>query len=419
MRFNIQKSRVAKMSQLILPAIAVVITISIIRFPEEAFQAAFEGLDVWFNIVLPALLPFFIGSQLLMGLGVVHFMGVLLEPFMRPFFNVPGAGSFVMAMGLASGYPLGAMLTGKLVKKKLCNAREAERLMSFSNTADPLFMVGAVAVGMFKDVRLGSIISVAHYISALLVGFVMRFYAVDSETTPPVTSSRSRESILLKATRELIRARREDARPFGKLLSDSIKDSINSLLLILGFITLFSVIIRIITIVGFVNMLAPGLSIILKVCGLQETLSPAIISGIFEITLGTKLASTADAPLIQRVVVASAIIAWSGLSVHFQVLSMITDTDIKILPYIIARLLHAIFAGIITYFMMAIPIEGFNSWSMPVFAIAPQSTSQSWLNIFTVSSQVFLLLFSLLILVSIIIYLLRGFEIISFKVIKK
>jgi len=92
----------SKINQLFLPALAVVITISIVRFPDEAFNAAVNGLDVWFTIVLPALLPFFIGSQLLMGLGVVHFMGVLLEPFMRPMFNVPGAGSFVMAMGLAS-----------------------------------------------------------------------------------------------------------------------------------------------------------------------------------------------------------------------------------------------------------------------------------------------------------------------------
>ncbi|KXG75573.1 MAG: hypothetical protein PWP45_349 [Tepidanaerobacteraceae bacterium] len=419
MRLRIPKSKVAKLSQMILPAVAVMITIAIIRFPEEAFQAAFEGLDVWFNIVLPALLPFFIGSQLLMGLGVVHFMGVLLEPLMRPLFNVPGAGSFVMAMGLASGYPLGAMLTAKLVKKRLCNAREAERLVSFSNTADPLFMVGAVAVGMFKDVRVGSIIALSHYISALLVGIAMRFYSPKSEKTPQVASVRKNESIMLKATRELLRARKEDARPFGQLLGDCIKDSINSLLLILGFIILFSVVIRIITVAGFVNMLVPAVNVLLKIFGLDESLSPAIISGIFEITLGTKLASAADAPLIQRVIVASAIIAWSGISVHFQVMSMLSNTDVKILPYIMARVLHALLAGIVTYIMMAIPIEGFASWSMPVFAIAPSRTSESWLNIFAVSSQVFMFLFSLLVLLSTILYLIKGFEIITFKVIKK
>ena len=210
---KIKSTRVFKLYQLVLPALAVIITISIVRFPDEAFQSALEGLDVWLNIVLPALLPFFIGSQLLMGLGVVHFMGVLLEPFMRPLFNVPGVGSFVMAMGLASGYPVGAMLTGKLVKNNLCNTWEAERMISFSNTADPLFMVGAVAVGMFKDVRLGAIIALSHYISTLVLGVLMRFYAMDKEITPLVQTSNRRENIVMKATRELLKARKEDNRP--------------------------------------------------------------------------------------------------------------------------------------------------------------------------------------------------------------
>lgn len=419
MRFKIQKSRLYKISQLILPVLAVIITISIVRFPEEAFQAAFEGLDVWFNIVLPALLPFFIGSQLLMGLGVVHFMGVLLEPFMRPLFNVPGAGSFVMAMGLASGYPLGAMLTGKLVKKKICNTYEAERLMSFTNTADPLFMVGAVAVGMFKDVRLGSIIALSHYISALLLGIILKFYAFNSPKTESIGFNKKKENILLKAVRELLKARKEDGRPIGKMLGDCIKESINSLLLILGFIILFSVIIRILTVAGFISLLVPFIGKILNLIGINPNLSQAVISGTFEITLGTQLASQAQAPLLDRVIIASSIIAWSGLSVHFQVMSMVSDTDIKIGPYIFARLLHAVLAGITAYALMAIPINDYNNFSLPVFAVVPKNTPQSWLSIFSVSSQVFVLLLFILLISSAIIYLWKGFEVFGFKVIKK
>lgn len=80
MKTKIPHHKISKAYQLILPAIAVIITISIIQYPDEAFNAALNGLDVWFTIVLPALLPFFIGSQLLMGLGVVHFMGVCWSP---------------------------------------------------------------------------------------------------------------------------------------------------------------------------------------------------------------------------------------------------------------------------------------------------------------------------------------------------
>jgi len=418
MSFKISRTKISKLNQLVLPAIAVLITISIIRYPDDAFQSAVQGLDVWFNIVLPALLPFFIGSQLLMGLGVVHFMGVLLEPFMRPLFNVPGAGSFVMAMGLASGYPVGAMLTGKLVKQKLCNSTEGERLMSFTNTADPLFMVGAVSVGMLKDVRLGPVIAMAHYIGAFLLGLIMRFYAPRAEQTPPVPS-KHKESILMKATRELLRARREDNRPFGQLLGDCIKDSINSMLLILGFIILFSVIIRIVTVAGFVDFIIPFFNVIMGFLGFDQSLAPAFISGFFETTLGSQLASTSQAPLIQRVIAVSSIIAWSGLSVHFQVISMVSDTNIRILPYIGARFLHAILSGVIALFLMNFQSVNYDALVIPTFALLPQASSGSWISIFKVSCQFFLFLFILLLFISVIIHLLRGFEIISFKVIKK
>jgi sporulation integral membrane protein YlbJ len=280
-------------------------------------------------------------------------------------------------------------------------------------------MVGAVAVGMFNDVRLGSIIAISHYISAVLLGIIMRFYAPKAEITPTVAFINKRESIFLKATRELLRARKEDNRPFGQLLGDCIKDSINSMLLILGFIILFSVLIRIVTVAGFISMICPVINIMLNILGLDVSLSPAILSGIFEITLGTKLASAATAPLVQRVIIASSIIAWSGLSVHFQVISMVSDTDIRIAPYIIARVLHAVLAGIVTYLLMVVPINSYNSLVMPVFAAVPQPNSESWISIFKISTEVFILLFILVLFISVIVHLLKGFEVVGFKVIKK
>ena len=123
---------------------AVACVFSMVLYPAAAFESALRGLELWWGIVFPALLPFFIGAELLMGLGVIHFMGVLLEPLMRPIFRVPGNGSFVMAVGLASGFPIGSVLTARLRRERMCTKAEAERLMSFTNTADPLFMSGAV-----------------------------------------------------------------------------------------------------------------------------------------------------------------------------------------------------------------------------------------------------------------------------------
>src|SRR5690554_2313919 len=155
---------------IIAAAVAVILTVLVVVYSEQAFEGALEGLKIWWTVVFPSLLPFFIIAEILMGLGVVHFLGALLEPLMRPVFKVPGVGAFAMAMGLASGYPIGAKITGNLRRKKLCSKTEGERLVSFCNTADPLFMIGAVAVGMFHRADLGIILAVAHYISTLIVG---------------------------------------------------------------------------------------------------------------------------------------------------------------------------------------------------------------------------------------------------------
>lgn len=368
------------------PVIAVALTVSMVLYPEDAFAAAVKGLDVWWNIVFPALLPFFVGSELLMGLGVVHFMGVLLEPLMRPVFNVPGVGSFVMAMGLASGFPIGSILTAKLRRDDLCSKVEGERLMSFTNTADPLFMFGAVAVGMFGYPQIGITIAIAHYLSSISTGILLRFYGRNQANSQEITG---RGHILIRAVAALDTARQKDKRPMGQLLGDAIRNSVNTLLLIGGFIILFSVLIRIMTVAGIVGIFSSAVTWLLAPFGMDPALTPAIISGLFEVTLGSQLAGQAPAaiPLLQKVMVASAIIAWSGLSVHAQVASIISGTDMKIAPFVVARFVHAIQAAFFTWLLME-PLAPLVALGTPVFAyLQPvgamtfwqKTTQMSWL----------------------------------------
>src|SRR5690606_32732679 len=95
------------------------LVITIILYPGESVSSAYNGLVIWATLVVPALLPFFIGSEILINLGVVKFFGVLLEPIMRPIFNVPGEGSFAFAMSITSGYPVGAKIVSRLRTDKI------------------------------------------------------------------------------------------------------------------------------------------------------------------------------------------------------------------------------------------------------------------------------------------------------------
>lgn len=340
------KPSVSPLGTYTLAFLGLCLTVALVLEPELAFRAAVKGLRVWWDIVFPALLPFFIGGQILMGLGAVHFMGVLMEPAMRPLFNVPGTGAFVIAMGLASGYPIGAVLSVKMRQEGLVTKVEAERLMSCANTADPLFMAGAVAVGMFANPALAGPLVAAHYLGALLTGFLLRFYRPTAPRTPPETV---RDGwVIRRALRALLEARERDGRPLGQVLGDAVRDSVNTLLLIGGFIILFSVIIQMLQETGVVGFLAGLLAVPLGVLGVDPATLPGLVSGFFEITIGTQAVSQADAALLQRAMMVSAIVAWSGLSVFGQVAAIIQGSDISLRPYVFARLIHGVAAAAIT-----------------------------------------------------------------------
>ncbi len=390
-----------------LATAGVALAISMIGAPDAAFASAIDGLKVWWEIVFPALLPFFIGSELLMGLGVVNFMGVILEPLMRPLFNVPGAGSFVMAMGLASGYPIGAILTRQLRQKELCNRVEAERLLSFCNTADPLFMVGAVAIGMFSNAKLGAIIAIAHYVSSLLVGLCLRFYRRHEPASEQIGEHQG--NMLVRALKELYRARKRDARPLGQLLGDAVKNSVNSLLMIGGFIILFSVIMRMATVSGLVALVGSTINGLLALFGLSPQLGNAAVSGIFEITIGCNVASQSVAPLMEQVILTSAIIAWSGFSVHAQVAAIINDTDIRLGPYLLARILQAVLAGGVTWLLWDKLSLVTEHVIQPVFLQSQQSASLGfWWHRITYVSLRAGLLFAVILVLSLLYHTLSG-----------
>jgi sporulation integral membrane protein YlbJ len=341
-----------KIQMLLGAGLVVILTGSLVCFPEEGVRAAAAGLQIFWDVVLPSLLPFFVLSEIMLGMGVVHFLGVLLEPLMRPLFNVPGIGAFALSMGLAAGYPMDAVITGKFRRNGMCTRIEGERLLSFTNTADPLFMFGAVAVGMFHRPELGVVLSVAHYLAGFSVGFIFKYYRGGVNPTPAPPEPTETAPIWRRALQSLFQARQDDGRPFGKLMGDAVRESMSTLLMIGGFIMLFSVLVQALKAFGVMKLIMVPLGGVLSLFGLTPSLAPALFNGILEIDLGTMTASRAGAPLADQVMVASWIIAWSGLCVHGQIASVIHDTDIRMRPYIIARLLHGFLAAGFTWVLL-------------------------------------------------------------------
>lgn len=350
-------------ARIYLPGFAgLAFSIMILFFPQEALDASRQGLNVWLTIVLPALLPFFIMAELMMGLGLVNFLGILLEPIMKPIFKIPGAGGFVVAMSLSSGFPIGAKITGRLRRDNLITKTEAERLICFAHTVDPLYMIGAVAIGMFGLPELAITFVVAHYTAIVIVGLLMRLHKGEETKEKPTQSG-----YLSRALKKL--ATSKSNKPFGDLFNHAVRDTFAAMLFIGGCIMMFSVLLRILTVSGVISFLSKILASILAFTGLQPEIISSLISGTFEISIGSQAASLASASFNQKAFAASWIMAWSGLSVHSQVAAMLHGTDISLKPFVLARFLHGIIAGLLTLLLLgpATHILKLYNVTVPVF----------------------------------------------------
>lgn len=336
----------SKIKTILLAAMVTLMAVSMVLLPEKSFEASVRGLNMWWEIVFPSLFPFFVLSELLIGFGVVKFMGVLLEPLMRPLFRVPGVGGFAWAMGMASGFPAGAKITARLRQEGHLTRDEAERLVSFTNCSSPLFIFGAVSVGFFHNPKLGFLLALTHYIGNFSVGIIMRNFGQRRSKREKKTYKRP---LLTEALSALHQTRIKNKKPIGKLVGDAVISSIHTLLMIGGFIILFSVINKLLFHIHITALLANLIEGVLMVFHLPPSLSIPSIAGIFEITLGSQMTSqAAEATLMEQAIIASFILGFSGFSVQAQVASILAQTDIRFRPFFIARILHGFLSGFFT-----------------------------------------------------------------------
>lgn len=329
------------LSYYIIPLLVAFFNILIILVPNIVINSAQAGLMLWFNKILPSILPFLIGTNILIHLGFIDFLGTLLDPFMKKFFNVSGCGAFALVLGMLSGYPVGAKITADLREKGKISNVEAQRLISFTNNSGPLFIIGAIGIGMYENIHIGYLILFIHYVCAILVGFLFRFYK------PTETQLKKNNVFLKDAFLKLKLARLKENKTIGQILGESVKSSLETIAMVGGFVILFSVISELFK----VSEIFENLGKIVLPSDLQP-FSNGLFIGCIEITNGINVLSSIDSVI--SIVITCGLVSFSGLSIIAQTSSMIYKSDIKMSLYILAKILHSLFSIILG--IICIPI---------------------------------------------------------------
>lgn len=304
---------------LIIP-ILLIISYEILTNSQEIINSVNFSFNIWKNNIFPSLFPFFIISNLLINYGFVELLSEICKPLMS-FFKVNPNASFIFIMGMLSGFPSSAIYTKKILDEGLINNKDAMKILMFSHFSNPLFILGTLSIMFLNNKKAGLLILFTHYISNFIIAILFR----------GLYPYRSSAKINLKDGLNKMKAKINNSPSIGSILSKTINTSISTLLTILGTITVF------LCLTTIINDLIP-----------LNDIHKSIFNGLFELTQGLKYVSLLNISLKLKTTISSLLISFGGLSIHMQVISSINDDNIKYTPYLIARIIHASIASLLT-----------------------------------------------------------------------
>ena len=264
------------------------------------------ALSLCANVIIPSVFPFIILSDFLyafLDFSSIKFIG----DFFERIFKINRCGIYPFALGMSCGFPLGVKCTTEMYKEGRLTRGEAERLIGFCNNTGPAFLVSGVGVGLRGRIEDGVILYFVMLISAVMVG------------------------TLFSIPEKRVVGKENSFRENSFSLTRSIKNAGLGTLNICSYLTFFA------CTVGLLRNLIGENYVYLSIIPFLE------IGSATSILSKTKLL---DANL--SLIFSAFAVGFSGLSVHLQSLSYISETDLSVKKYFLMKLLQGIISAALT-----------------------------------------------------------------------
>ena len=266
------------------------------------------------NNLFPSLIPFMILSNILINYDFVNEISNILKKIMNKLFRVNENCSFAFIMSVLSGTPSNAKYLKDLLNNKLITIKDCQKCLNFCHFTNPIFIIGTIGYSFLNDKKLGLIILFSHYISSVLIGLFNK-----------------KDKFLIEKNLEF----KNNNNNFISIIKESINNTINTLLLILGIITICIIITCIFNNIIYI----PN--------------DFKFLYGLIEITQGLKYLSMSNLNLNIKAIISCFIISFGGFCIHLQVFSILDNKKIRYLPYLLSRILHGFLSSIICLFFIA------------------------------------------------------------------
>ncbi len=266
-----------------------------------------SSFNLFITKVFPSLFPMFIISEILISLNLPYYLNKYLTPLFKKIFNIDGPSIYILIMSLLSGTPTNAVITSSLLNKHFLSSESATTILSYTLLSNPLFLYTMLSLTFPSKICL--ILIINNYLANLILGIILRNH--NTPSTYPITYQNI---------------------PLSTSIISAIQKSLTTLLMILGTIIFFNLI-PTITSIPIINTL---------------------FTCFLEITNGLSLLSTISISLKLKIIIASLTISFTGLCIHTQIKSIISDTSINYTQFLKNRFSHLIISLILNLFTIMI-----------------------------------------------------------------
>lgn len=295
--------------------LSVAALILLLLSPSTAFQGARSGLVLWGSAVVPTLLPFMICSNVIVALNAIHILIFPVRRILHQFFRLSDAGSYTLISGLLCGYPMGARTCSDFLDQNRITEKEGRYLLAICNHPSPMFLLGYAASMLPESVPVWLLLTVIYLPVLPIAWAAQNCYGIKEPAgSLPVTRNSTPS------------------------FDDSLMDSCEVMVKIGGYIMLFSILARYITLLP-----------------LNAPRQKAVILGFVEITTGIKAISVAYPDILGGLWI-GAVTALGGLSGIFQTKSVIKNAGLSIRHYAAWKVFHSILTSILFILLSRCPL---------------------------------------------------------------
>ena len=275
-------------------------------FPMETFLGASNGLLLWFQTILPTLLPFIVLSNILIRSNCVFYISRTIKPFIQKLFCVSGDACYAILIGFLCGYPMGAKVVADLLSTKRISKKEGQYLLSFCNNTSPMFVISYIVMQTLKDKELLLVTLLILFLSPVICSlFFRRFYHI---TSTSVRSLQTKNDICFNF----------------QMFDDAIMNGFETITKVGGYMILFSILFT-----------------------LGEKLPITFLMPLLEISNGIPLIMKLSSNFTVVYPFILGLTSFGGLCAVAQTNSMIQNTELRIIPYIIQKLITALVTSLI------------------------------------------------------------------------